>query len=735
MAHSLDQLKQVIARYWGYNSLRPLQEEAMRAVLEGRDSLVVLPTGGGKSLCYQAPAALRGEGHTTVVVSPLISLMKDQVDSLRSCGIPAVQIDSSLNPAERSAYEQDIVQGAVRLLFVSPERLVLAGFQSLLRQIDVRTFAIDEAHCISHWGHDFRPEYRQLNRLKELFPQASVHAYTATATERVRRDIITQLGLNDPAVLVGNFDRPNLTYRILPRRHLEKQVREVLDRHPREAGIIYCIRRKDVDELTALLQQRGYKALPYHAGLSAEQRSATQEAFAAEDCDLVVATVAFGMGIDRSNIRFVLHTGMPKSIEHYQQETGRAGRDGLEAECVLLYSGEDYLTWKYIIEKSAAEPGVDPGFLPASVQHLNDMSNYCRGALCRHRALVQYFGQQYEPASCAACDLCLEDTELVADAVVIAQKILSCVARVKEHFGVGHVVSVLRGENTDNVRKWNHDRLSTYGLLREHPKADVRDWVYQLISQGVLVQDGTEYPVLRLNAASWKVMRKQRDVRLLQPVRRKKGERPEKSRADTTSWEGVDRDLFDLLRGHRRRLAEQKNVPPFVIFSDATLRELARTRPSSLERMRLVYGIGDAKLREYGEQFLKLITDYGDEHGVALDVHHPAAHAPAAATPAASSRPNPQRDLARELFRQGVAVDEVARRTGRSPSTVLEYLAEWIREAKPAAIDAWVAPAVYQRVASAARLVGLERLKPIFIALGEQVPYETIRLVVAHLLK
>ncbi len=734
MANSLDQLKQVIARYWGYNSLRPLQEEAMRAVLGGRDSLVVLPTGGGKSLCYQAPAALRGEGHTTVVVSPLISLMKDQVDGLQACGIPAIQIDSSQSPAERSAYEHDIARGAVRLLFVSPERLVLAGFQALLRQIDVRTFAIDEAHCISHWGHDFRPEYRQLNRLKELFPQASVHAYTATATERVRRDIITQLGLNDPAVLVGNFDRPNLTYRILPRRSLEKQVREVLDRHPHEAGIIYCIRRKDVDELTALLQHHGYKALPYHAGLGPEQRRATQEAFAAEACDLVVATVAFGMGIDRSNIRFVLHTGMPKSIEHYQQETGRAGRDGLEAECVLLYSGEDFLTWRYIIEKSAAEPGVDASFLPAAMQHLNDMSNYCRGALCRHRALVQYFGQTYEPSSCAACDLCLEDTEIVADAVVVAQKILSCVARVKERFGVGHVVSVLRGENTDNIRKWGHEKLSTYGLLREHPKADVRDWVYQLISQQVLVQDGTDYPVLRLNAASWEVMRKQRDIRLLQPVRRKKGDRPEKSRADTTSWEGVDRDLFELLRGHRRGLAEQKQVPPFVIFSDATLRELARIRPSSLERMRLVYGIGDAKLREFGDQFLKLITDYCRDHGLTLDVASSSTPASLPA-PSTSSRPNPQRDLARELFRQGIALNEVVRQTGRSPSTVVEYLAEWIREEKPATINAWVAPTLYQRVAATARLVGLDRLKPIFIALGEQVPYETIRLVVAHLLK
>src|SRR5262245_59177062 len=307
----MDRLQEIIAKHWGFRTFRPLQEQAMGAVLDGKDSLVVLPTGGGKSLCYQAPAILRGD--TTVVVSPLISLMKDQVDSLKACGVPAIQIDSSQSPEERFIYEMDIGQGALRLLFVSPERLVMQNFQALLRQINVRTFAIDEAHCISHWGHDFRPEYRQLNQLKKLFPEASVHAYTATATERVRQDIIAQLELKTPEVLVGNFDRPNLTYRVLPRSNLMGQVLEVVRRHANEAGIIYCIRRKDVDELSAALKDKGIEARPYHAGMTPEDRKATQDAFAAEQCNIVVATVAFGMGIDRSNIRYVLHTGMPKS--------------------------------------------------------------------------------------------------------------------------------------------------------------------------------------------------------------------------------------------------------------------------------------------------------------------------------------------------------------------------------------------------------------------------------------
>jgi ATP-dependent DNA helicase RecQ len=616
-AYSLEQLQGVIQHHWGFRSLRPLQERAMRAVLDGRDSLVVLPTGGGKSLCYQAPAVLRGS--TTVVLSPLIALMKDQVDNLQAIGVPALQIDSSLPPQERAQNERLVAQNQVRLLFVAPERLVTNDFCALLRKIDVRTFAIDEAHCISHWGHDFRPEYRQLRRIKELFPRAAVHAYTATATDQVRRDIAEQLALARPEVLVGNFDRPNLNYRVLPRHDLMRQVQQVLERHPGEAGIIYCLRRTDVDELAGQLRQRAFKARAYHAGMSADERRLAQEDFAAERCDLIVATVAFGMGIDRGTIRFVLHTAMPKSIEHYQQETGRAGRDGLEAECVLLHSGADYLTWKSILEKSAQEAGADPAFLSNALKHLEDIDRYCRGAVCRHRALVQYFGQTYDAKSCGACDLCLGDMAPLPDALIVAQKILSCVARVQERFGIGHVISVLRGETNDKVTRFGHERLSTYGLLRDRSKPDIRDWIYQLISQKVLVQNelqlssGDKVPILGLNDASWEVMRRQREVRLLQLVRRKRGEKVEKSRAEAVSWDGVDRALFETLRGLRRELAAVAGKPPYVIFNDDTLRELARLRPQTLEAMRGVRGVGDAKLRDYGHRFLRAILEHGKE--------------------------------------------------------------------------------------------------------------------------
>ena len=600
------QVREVIQRYWGFDELRPLQEQAIEAALADRDSVVIMPTGGGKSLCYQAPAVTRSE--VTVVVSPLISLMKDQVDSLNTLGIGAVQINSSQIPSERKAAEDAVIDGRAPLLFVSPERLAVSSFQDFLRNVGVRTFAIDEAHCISHWGHDFRPEYRQLSRLKTLFPGAVVHAYTATATEQVRKDIAAQLRLDDPVLLVGNFDRPNLIYRVVPRRDEVAQTLEVVEKHKGEGGIIYCLRRRDVDELTAALKKRGWNALSYHAGLSSEERKRAQDAFAAEECDLIVATVAFGMGIDRSNIRFVLHTAMPKSIEHYQQETGRAGRDGLEAECHLLYSGQDVLIWKSILENATEGQEFDPEYARNSMRHVNEMDRYCRGAVCRHRALVEYFGQSYGSQSCAACDLCLGDTETVPDALIVAQKILSCVARVNQSFGIGQIISILRGENTERVRKFGHEKLSTYGLLREHSKNELRDWIYQLMGEGVLAQTDGEYPILRLTADSRAVLKGERQVRLVQIAR---AEKRKKAKVEKHSWEGVDQGLFEKLRGLRRSLAEARGVPPYIIFNDATLRELARQRPAGLAAMRSIHGIGDKKLQDFGEVFLRAIQEYG----------------------------------------------------------------------------------------------------------------------------
>jgi len=724
----IDELQKLVRKHWGHPAFRPLQEDAMRAVIERRDSLLVLPTGGGKSLCYQAPAVLLGG--TTVVISPLISLMKDQVDGLQACGIPAVQIDSSLSPSERFAYEQDVRDGAVRLLFVSPERLMNPDFCNLCRQAQVKTFAIDEAHCISHWGHDFRPEYRMLSRIKEIFPGSSVHGYTATATQQVRDDICKQLALTNPLVLVGNFDRPNLTYRVLRRSDVECQILDILARHKGEAGIIYCLRRRDVDDTAAMLKMSGHKVMPYHAGMEPHERKRVQEAFINEECDLIVATVAFGMGIDRSNIRFIIHASMPKSVEHYQQETGRAGRDGLEAECVLLHSGQDVMTWQAILQKSAQENDVSPEFLPGALKHLNDMDQYARGAVCRHRALVGYFGQAYAEPSCAACDICLGDVEVVPAALVIAQKILSCVARVNERYGVGHVISVVRGEQTERVKSLQHDQLSTFGLLKEHSKQVIRDWIFQLIGQGVLVQTQDEYPILKLNLASWEVMKGKQKINLVQPVHKEKSGSVKQSKADVTSWEGVERNLFEMLRAWRFELAKQTGKPPYVIFSDETLRQLARVRPSNSEKLRYVYGIGDAKLRTYGSMVLSIIREYCEEHGVSMENDSAPAPDPA---PRAAKQMNATRALAIQLFRQGSAIEDVMHQTGRSRSTVLDYLCDYIRLDKPASIETWVAKDLYERIAAAVKQHGAGRLKPIFLALSAKVSYDEIRVVVAHL--
>ncbi len=595
----------VLRKTWGYSSLRPLQERAIEAVLARRDSLVVMPTGGGKSLCYQLPPLLTGE--LTVVVSPLISLMKDQVDSLRDLGVDAHHVNSTTMAEEKRELVRMARAKQLRLLFVSPERLAVDRFQEFLESLDVRTFAIDEAHCISHWGHDFRPEYRQIGELRDRFPDAALHAYTATATESVRRDIASQLRLKDPELLVGSFDRSNLSYRVLPRVEPLKQVLETIERHDGEAGIIYSIRKKDVDEMTASLRKRGIDARPYHAGLSRQERTDTQEAFASEQCNLVVATVAFGMGIDRSNIRFVLHTGLPKSIEHYQQETGRAGRDGLEADCVLLYSAADVLLWRSIVQRSAEEGGAGADYVRASLRHIDDIDRYARGAVCRHRALVSYFGEDYTSPNCNACDLCLGDVEVVADATVIAQKILSCVVRVDQRFGAGHVIAVLRGEKTERLLSLGHDRLSTYGLLAGHPQTELRDWIYQLIGHGFLAQEGDQYPILRLTASSRRVLRGEENVRLVQIARK---ERRKKSKVEAQSWEGVDESLFDELRKFRRELAASRGVPPYIILGDRSLREVARVRPQTLTELRDVYGIGDKKLADLGPLILSVVSSH-----------------------------------------------------------------------------------------------------------------------------
>jgi ATP-dependent DNA helicase RecQ len=559
---------------------------------------VVLPTGGGKSLCFQAPALLLPG--LALVVSPLLSLMKDQVDSLLECGIPAARMDSTLSTAEKAAIFARLRSRELRLLYVSPERLAMEGFLAFLKANGISSVAVDEAHCVSMWGHDFRPEYRQLHILREALPGIPIGAYTATATDQVRRDIAEQLNLDHPQIFVGNFDRPNLLYRVHRRTNLFKQMNGVLERHRGESGIIYCIRRADVDEMSRGLTDRGYRVAPYHAGMTDEERKRSQNAFIGEKVDIIAATVAFGMGIDKSNVRYVIHAGMPKSVEHYQQESGRAGRDGLEAECSLFYSGADYLTWKRILEDS------EPQVYAAAVAKLGQMYRYCSGVSCRHQAIAQYFDQDLPSGSCRACDLCLGEVAGVPDALVVAQKILSGVLRQGERFGADYTAGVLTGSREDRVLANQHHTLSTYGILSDESRSAVRDWIEQLVEQECVERVG-DYAVLKVTDKGRRVLKGKELPLLLEPAKTKAAPKPP-ARAD--SWEGVDPDLFEELRKLRRKLAQERSMPAYIVFSDAALRDMARKRPCTSSEFLGISGVGDKKLEQYGEVMLNLIRRY-----------------------------------------------------------------------------------------------------------------------------
>jgi ATP-dependent DNA helicase RecQ len=602
------ELHAVLERYWGYTTFRPLQQEAMDAIVTDRDSIVVLPTGGGKSLCFQAPALVRPG--LALIVSPLISLMKDQVDTLVGNGVAAACYNSALAPEVKARVLDDLRNRRLKLLYVSPERLVGDGgesFVAMLASCGVSFVAVDEAHCISQWGHDFRPEYRQLSRLRERFANISVHAYTATATSRVRRDIATQLALRDPIELVGSFDRPNLTYRVLARNNVKRTLIDLLGRHAGEAGIVYCTSRREVDALTAWLCDSKVRARAYHAGLADDERARNQDAFLNESADVVVATVAFGMGIDRSDVRFVVHVGSPRSLEHYQQESGRAGRDGLEAECVLIYSSADFLKWRVMLERNGELTDASKGLL-------RDMERYAASVGCRHRHLVEYFGQPYDRQGCGACDYCLEELEPVPDPILLARKILSSVARVGQRFGAAHVTSVLRGQATEQVITRGHQALSTFGLLKEASIAEVRGYIEQLLAYRLLRQTDDNYPVLTLTPAGVALLKDPASEPGLTLARQRSPERTRGAKrtrgVEAESWDGVDRALFDQLRAVRLEIARARGVPPYVIFHDATLREMARVKPRSMGALRAVYGVGERKADDLGATFLDAIATH-----------------------------------------------------------------------------------------------------------------------------
>lgn len=590
----MNKMYEKLEEVFGYTSFRPLQEEIISDISNGKDVFALMPTGAGKSLCYQLPALLKPG--LTVVVSPLIALMKDQVDGLKQNGVAAEFLNSSLNQNEQRKIEQGLIECKISLLYVAPERLTQIYFLNFLKKLHVNFFAIDEAHCISEWGHDFRAEYRELKKLRQEFPQTSIAAFTATATPRVKKDIIKQLGLRELTDYKASFNRPNLHYKIYEKLKAFDKIVDYLDMHKNESGIIYCQSRNKVDKMAEKLQRYGFKAMPYHAGLSDRDRQKNQEKFINEDIHIIVATIAFGMGIDKSNVRFVIHNDIPANIERYYQETGRAGRDGLPSDCLLFYSYRDtQMIERFILEKNPDEQEIARSLLKKMVR-------FAETKTCRRKVLLEYFDEKFDVDNCNNCDNCVDPGETF-DGTIVTQKILSCVLRLNQNFGLSYVGDVLLGKNLQKIRERGHEKLSTYGIVTDYSESQLKTYIRELVELGYLELVGDDYPVLHITSRGISFLKNKETVFLHAVV-----DQVKRKSVDRTS--DINSDLFERLRRLRKRLADEAYIPPYLIFSDATLKDMAAMVPRTPEEFLEVKGVGNQKLEKYADDFLREIKSY-----------------------------------------------------------------------------------------------------------------------------
>jgi ATP-dependent DNA helicase RecQ len=716
-------LESALKHHFGHDQFRFEQRPIIERVLKSKDVLVIMPTGGGKSLCYQMPALLRVG--VTIVVSPLIALMQDQVSALRDNGISATFLNSTLSLEEVRSRQKSLLSGEIKLLYIAPERLFTSSFLDLLEQlsqkIGISAFAIDEAHCVSEWGHDFRPEYRQLFQIKQRYPQIPIIALTATATQRVRTDIVQQLRLVDPEIYVSSFNRQNLYYEVNPKsKQPYQQLLKTLKQHQGEgkgSGIVYCLSRKRVDEIATKLQQDGILALPYHAGLSAEEREINQTKFIRDDVQIIVATVAFGMGINKPDVRFVIHYDLPRNLESYYQEAGRAGRDGEAAKCTILFGWGDVHTVKYLIAQKA-----DANEQRIAQQQLNQIINYIESSLCRRKIQLSYFGETFE-APCNNCDNCLNPSP-VKDWTIEAQKFLSCVYRCDQRFGMNHIIDVLRGSRKKRILELNHDQLSTHNIGADRSVEEWRMLCRALIHQGYLEETTDGYSVLKLNANSNQVLKKLVTVEFSS----KQTDHPieSDSKAPAEDLTSIASSLFSQLKTLRKKLADEQSVPPYIVFSDASLRQMAQRYPQTPSAFSQISGVGNRKLIQYGDTFTQTIREFCQANGLSAEADQPPPANPAVSI---TTEITSTQVITYQLYQSGLSLSDIALKRDVRLSTINSHMTKLIEAGYDIDLDSLVEPDRQVVIREAIAKTGAHSLRNIREATGDTYNYQEIALV------